>query len=172
MPPRIFIQRGISIGQDPQFDSKMHLCCKCQPSALPCGHLPENLLSVPSFIDPRCLPHLTRPSSGGGGLETQPPGTAGSATLSGVPGRFKLPEEGGMVLQNKGEGDLGWQKTPSRLPGTSSPESQGPGSTGLAPNMPSPKSQYIFCRLGRMASLMKEKTTRMPKRLPRLPLVK
>lgn len=67
MPPRIFIQRGISIGQDPQFDSKMHLCCKCQPSALPCGHLPENLLSVPSFIDPRCLPHLTRPSSGGGG---------------------------------------------------------------------------------------------------------
>lgn len=40
------------------------------------------------------------------------------------------------------------------------------------PHMPSPEGQYIFCRLGRMASLMKEKTTRMPRRLPRLPLVK
>lgn len=78
-----------------------------------------------------------------------------------------------MGLQNRGKGVLGWQKTPSRLPGTISPASQGPGSIGLAPpHMPSPKGQYIFCRLGRMASLMKEKTTRMPKRLPRLPLVK
>lgn len=72
-----------------------------------------------------------------------------------------------MELQNRGEGNLGWQKTPSRLP-----ESQGPGSIGLAPHLPSPKGQYIFCQLGRMASLMKEKTTRMPKHLPRLPLVK
>lgn len=77
-----------------------------------------------------------------------------------------------MGLQNRGEGNLGWQKTPSRHPSTISPESQGPGSIGLAPHMPSPKGQYIFYRLGRMASLMKEKTTRMPKRLPRLPLVK
>lgn len=73
-----------------------------------------------------------------------------------------------MGLQNGGEGNLGWRKTPSRLPGTISPESQGPGS----PPRALPRGQYIFCRLGRMASLMKEKTTRMPKRLPRLPLVK
>lgn len=44
-----------------------------------------------------------------------------------------------MGLQNGGEGNLGWQKTPSRLPGTISPESQGPGSPGLAPHTPSPE---------------------------------
>lgn len=47
VPPRIFIRRGIRIGQDPQFNSKTHFSRKCQPSALPYGHLPENLLSLP-----------------------------------------------------------------------------------------------------------------------------
>lgn len=70
VPSRIFIQRGISIGQDPQF-SKMHFSWKCQPSALPYGHLPENLLSVPRSIDPS-LPALSEPDPtlGRGGLGT------------------------------------------------------------------------------------------------------
>lgn len=57
------------------------------------------------------------------------------------------------------------------LPGSERP--RGP-TLLISPQYPSPPQghQYIFWRLGRMASLMKEKTTRIPKRLPRLPLVK
>lgn len=52
-----------------------------------------------------------------------------------------------MGLQNRGEGNLGWQ-TPSRLPGTISPESQGPGSIGLAPPHALPKGSVYLLPTG------------------------
>lgn len=109
MPSRIFIQRGISIGQDPQF-SKMHFSWKCQPPALPYGHLPENLLSVPQLHRPfPACPIRARPDSGKGRAGDIASWQSRLCYPLWCPWQHSSPEEGSLEigLLNRGGGKPG-----------------------------------------------------------------
>lgn len=58
VPPRIFIQTRIRLGQKSQFNNKNYFSWKCQATAPPCGHLPKELIAVcsPASWPLPCLP--------------------------------------------------------------------------------------------------------------------
>lgn len=100
VPPRIFIQTRIRLGQKSQFNNKNYFSWKCQATAPPCGHLPKELIAVcsPASWPLPCLPRrslhlLTQHGRGGEGRRelslytprwTAASGEAGSATLPGA----------------------------------------------------------------------------------------
>lgn len=62
VPPRIFIQTGIRLGQKSQFNSKNYFSGNCQAMAPPHGHLPKELITFcsPASWPLPCLPRLSQ----------------------------------------------------------------------------------------------------------------
>lgn len=162
MPPRIFIQTGIRLGQKSQFNSKNSFSWKCQAMALPHGHLPKESITgcSPASWPMPCLPqlsqnHLTQHGRGWGGRqgaqlphnqEDHSPPVRQALQPPWCPLRsqplaasdLSLPRRAGMGASRRVEGSLPGSRPPP------STEAQGPDSPDLAPASPPQGSQYIF----------------------------
>lgn len=198
MPPRIFIQMGISTWAEITVQQQKLSLARAKLWPLPTAICPENpALSALQRHGPgpACPGQAGTPSPGRGrratGAQLLHPQVDSASCKAGttppLPRRplrsrplaasylcqAEPPQEGGVRgfwgCRGKG-GQVGGTCLPA--PGRHLVQRPGGLTLLIPPSIPSPGGQYIFCRLGRMASLMKEKTTRIPKRLPRLPLVK